>query len=109
MTVSIARLRISWKLVATPVELAKPNLKLGGIAPFAVARLAMSIRVSPGPVNTELFAAGKSAEEIKRMVGMAVLNRIGEPADIAQVVQFLVSAEAGWITGQNIGANGGIA
>ena len=65
--------------------------------------------VSPGPVNTELFAAGKSAEEIKRMAGMAVLNRIGEPADIAHVVQFLVSAEAGWITGQNIGANGGIA
>ena len=65
--------------------------------------------VSPGPVNTELFTVGKSAEEIKRMAGMAVLNRIGEPVDIARVVQFLVSAEAGWITGQNIGANGGIA
>jgi len=65
--------------------------------------------VSPGPVNTELFAAGKSAEDIKRMAGMAVLNRIGEPEDIAQVVLFLVGAEAGWVTGQNIGANGGIA
>ena len=65
--------------------------------------------VSPGPVNTELFTVGKSAEEIKRMAGMAVLNRIGEPVDIARVVLFLVSAEAGWITGQNIGANGGIA
>ncbi len=65
--------------------------------------------VSPGPVNTELFTTGKSAEEIKRMAGMAVLNRIGEPQDIAQVVLFLVGAEAGWVTGQNIGANGGIA
>ncbi len=65
--------------------------------------------ISPGPVNTELFTTGKSAEEIKRMAGMAVLNRIGEPADIAQVVLFLVGAEAGWVTGQNIGANGGIA
>ncbi len=65
--------------------------------------------VSPGPVNTELFTVGKSAEEIKRMAGMAVLNRIGEPADIARVVLFLVGAEAGWVTGQNIGANGGIA
>lgn len=65
--------------------------------------------VSPGPVNTELFATGKSAEDIKRMAGLAVLNRIGEPEDIAQVVLFLVGAEAGWVTGQNIGANGGIA
>ena len=65
--------------------------------------------VSPGPVNTELFTTGKSAEDIKRMAGMAVLNRIGEPEDIAQVVLVLVSVEAGWITGQNIGANGGIA
>ncbi|MCX7184539.1 MAG: SDR family oxidoreductase [Nitrosospira sp.] len=65
--------------------------------------------VSPGPVNTELFTTGKSADVIKRMAGMAVLNRIGEPEDIAQVVLFLVGAEAGWVTGQNIGANGGIA
>lgn len=65
--------------------------------------------VSPGPVNTELFITGKSAEDIKRMAGMAVLNRIGESEDIARVVLFLVSVEAGWITGQNIGANGGIA
>ena len=65
--------------------------------------------VSPGPVNTELFTTGKSAEDIKRMAGMAVLNRIGEPEDIAQMVLFLVSVEAGWVTGQNIGANGGIA
>lgn len=65
--------------------------------------------VSPGPVNTELFITGKSTEDIKRMAGMAVLNRIGEPEDIAQMVLFLVSVEAGWVTGQNIGANGGIA
>lgn len=65
--------------------------------------------VSPGPVNTELFTTSKSADVIKRMAGMAVLNRIGEPEDIAKVVLFLVSAEAGWVTGQNIGANGGIA
>ena len=38
--------------------------------------------VSPGPVNTELFTTGKSAEDIKQMAGMAVLSRIGEPEDI---------------------------
>jgi len=64
--------------------------------------------VSPGPVNTELFRTGKTAEEIKRMAAMAALGRVGEVDDIAQVVLFLVSDEARWVTGQDIGVNGGI-
>lgn len=65
--------------------------------------------VSPGPVNTEMFTTGKSEETIKRMASMSFLGRIGEPADIARVVLFLVSDEAGWVTGQNISASGGVA
>lgn len=64
--------------------------------------------VSPGPVDTELFRAGKTAADIERMTAMAALNRLGKPDDIAQVVLFLVSDEARWITGQDIGVNGGI-
>jgi 3-oxoacyl-[acyl-carrier protein] reductase len=64
--------------------------------------------VSPGPVDTELFRTGKTAEDIERMAAMAALGRIGEADDIAQVVLFLASDEARWITGQNIGVNGGI-
>lgn len=64
--------------------------------------------VLPGPVDTELFRAGKTAADIERMTAMAALGRIGEVDDIAQVVLFLVSDEARWITGQDIGVNGGI-
>lgn len=64
--------------------------------------------VSPGPVDTELFRSGKTKEDIQRMAGMAALGRIGAVNDIAQIVLFLVSEEARWITGQNIGANGGL-
>lgn len=64
--------------------------------------------VSPGPVDTELFRAGKTEEDIKRMTAMASLGRIGEIDDIAQIVLFLVSDEARWVTGQDIGANGGM-
>ena len=64
--------------------------------------------VSPGPVYTELFRAGKTEEDINRMKTMASLGRIGEVDDIAQIVLFLVSDEARWVTGQDIGANGGI-
>ncbi len=64
--------------------------------------------VSPGPVDTELFRAGKTATDIERMAAMAALGRLGKPDDIAQVVLFLVSDEARWITRQDIGVNGGI-
>ncbi|GJL71180.1 MAG: 3-ketoacyl-ACP reductase [Nitrosomonas sp.] len=64
--------------------------------------------VLPGPVNTELFRAEKTEEDIKRMAGLAALGRIGESEDVARVVLFLASQESGWISGQNIGVNGGI-
>ena len=65
--------------------------------------------ISPGPVNTELFRTGKSEETIKRMASMSFMGRIGKPQDIAGVVLFLVSDDAGWVTGQNISASGGLA
>ncbi len=65
--------------------------------------------VSPGPTNTELFTDGKSEDTIKRLAALSAFNRIGDPADIARLVVFLVGDEAAWITGQNIGANGGMA
>jgi 3-oxoacyl-[acyl-carrier protein] reductase len=65
--------------------------------------------VSPGPTNTELFTEGKSEADIQRMAAMAALGRIGEPEDIANLVLFLASDEDGWISAQNIGANGGLA
>jgi 3-oxoacyl-[acyl-carrier protein] reductase len=55
-----------------------------------------------------MFRAGKTEEDIQRMAALSSLGRIGETDDIAQLVLFLVSEEARWITGQNIGANGGI-
>ena len=65
--------------------------------------------VSPGPVNTELFTTGKTEQDIERIAAMSVLNRVGETGEIAELVLFLVSNEAGWVTGQNISASGGIA
>ena len=56
-----------------------------------------------------MFTAGKTEETIKRMADMSFQGRIGEPEDIARVVLFLVSDEAGWITGQNISVSGGAA
>ena len=65
--------------------------------------------VSPGATNTELFMTGKTEEQINRFSQMAALGRLGEVQDIADVIAFLVSDDASWITGQNIRVNGGIA
>ena len=65
--------------------------------------------VSPGATNTELFMTGKTEEQINRFAQMAALGRLGEVQDIADVVAFLVSDDARWITGQNIRVNGGTA
>jgi 3-oxoacyl-[acyl-carrier protein] reductase len=40
---------------------------------------------------------------------MPPLQRLGEPDDIAAVVAFLAGADAGWVNGQVLRANGGVA
>jgi 3-oxoacyl-[acyl-carrier protein] reductase len=65
--------------------------------------------VSPGPTDTELFTAGKTPEQIHFFEQQAALGRLGKPAEIADVVAFLASGAAGWVSGQNLRANGGLA
>jgi 3-oxoacyl-[acyl-carrier protein] reductase len=62
--------------------------------------------VSPGPVMTELYTNGKSAETIKYQASLSPFNRIGEPSDIAPVVAFLLTDDARWVSGQVIPVNG---
>ncbi|GLS03318.1 3-ketoacyl-ACP reductase [Chitiniphilus shinanonensis] len=65
--------------------------------------------VAPGPVATELFLQGKTEEQIENFARMPPLQRLGQPDDIASVVSFLVSPHAGWVNGQVLRANGGLA
>jgi len=63
--------------------------------------------VAPGPVNTELFKIGKTEQQIEGMKKMNAFGRIGEPEDIANVIEFLVSDKSQWVTGQTLRVNGG--
>lgn len=65
--------------------------------------------VAPGPVATELFLNGKTEEQIKNFANMPPLQRLGQPEDIANVVSFLAGPESGWVNGQILRANGGLA
>jgi len=65
--------------------------------------------VAPGPVATELFLNGKPDELIQQIAKSAPLERLGQPEDIAGVVAFLAGPDGGWVNGQILRANGGMA
>jgi 3-oxoacyl-[acyl-carrier protein] reductase len=65
--------------------------------------------VAPGPVATELFLNGKSDALVEQIAKSAPLERLGQPDDIAGVVAFLAGPDGGWVNGQVLRANGGMA
>ncbi len=64
--------------------------------------------VAPGLTETDMLAAVIPAEVQKAMIATTALRRLGTPEDTADVVAFLASDDARWITGQVIGVNGGL-
>lgn len=63
--------------------------------------------VAPGPVATDLYLEGKTPAELQAAADHSPLGRLGQPEDIAATVGFLLGADAGWINGQTVVANGG--
>jgi 3-oxoacyl-[acyl-carrier protein] reductase len=63
--------------------------------------------VAPGVIETEMTTA-ILAERGPGIVASTPLGRIGQTGDIAGIALFLCSAEAGWITGRTIIADGGV-
>jgi 3-oxoacyl-[acyl-carrier protein] reductase len=73
-----------------------------------VASLGITVNaVAPGFINTEMTK--KLPEEVREVwLQQVPLRRWGEPEEVAQVVAFLASRAAGYITGQTIHVNGGL-
>lgn len=65
--------------------------------------------VAPGPIETELFrqTRPKGSEAEKALLANIPMGRIGTPADVANAVSFLLSAQSSFITGQVIHVDGG--
>lgn len=64
--------------------------------------------VSPGATDTDMLRGANSAEALKMLPAFTALGRLGEPEDVAGVVMMLLGDDAGWVTGQNILASGGM-
>ncbi len=92
----------------------------GGISALtrslAVAWGRQGIRVNavlPGPIDTPLMranlrAVGDEAEEYAKTAAALALGRVGQPIEIAHVVEFLCSAKASFVTGAEILVDGGM-
>jgi 3-oxoacyl-[acyl-carrier protein] reductase len=63
--------------------------------------------VAPGPVQTDLMRANLDDATRAVFIQRTPLGRIGMPDDIADVVAFLASNDARWVTGQVLAATGG--
>jgi len=65
--------------------------------------------VSPGPIETELFRerTPSGSERKKSLLKGIPLQRVGTPREIAHAICALLDADAGYITGQVIRADGG--
>ncbi|MDX2972347.1 SDR family oxidoreductase [Kribbella solani] len=64
--------------------------------------------VSPGATNTDMFHGHNPPEAEAMLVGITALGRMGEPAEVADVVAFLAGPDGRWMTGQNLRASGGL-
>jgi 3-oxoacyl-[acyl-carrier protein] reductase len=65
--------------------------------------------VSPGVTDTDLNSwLHDSDEATSSITDIVALNRIGQPAEIADTVAFFASDDSRWITGQTVEVNGGL-
>lgn len=92
----------------------------GGIIAFTktlareLARRGVTLNVlCPGPTDTPLFDAVRSASPEGAKIGEAMaraipLKRIGKPEDYPGLIAFLLSDDAAYITGQTISVSGGL-
>jgi len=63
--------------------------------------------VAPGVIDTDMSNFTKTEAGREVTLGMQALKRIGKPEDVADVVAFLASDAARWITGASIPVDGG--
>ena len=89
---SKAALEIMVKYAA--IELAEKNIRVNAL--------------SGGPIETDALRAFPDFENLKqRIISRTPLGRMGQADDLSGIAYFLCSAEAKWITGQTIIADGG--
>jgi NAD(P)-dependent dehydrogenase (short-subunit alcohol dehydrogenase family) len=84
------------------------GLARSAAATYAARRIRVNC-VAPGLVRSALTARITGNESaLKASLAMHPLGRVGEPADVARALEFLLDPANDWITGQVLGVDGGL-
>lgn len=84
------------------------GLGLSAAATYASRNIRVNC-VAPGLLDTPLAARITSNEAaLKASSAMHALGRIGQPEDVASMIEFLLDPANSWITGQVFGVDGGL-
>jgi len=94
--IAAAKAGVAGLAQAAAATYATKGVRVNAVAPGLV-RTAMSERITSNP-------AGEKAS-----LAMHALGRLGEPDDVASLIEWLLNADAGWVTGQIFGVDGGLA
>jgi glucose 1-dehydrogenase len=84
-------------------------MQLTKVAALALAPKGIRVNaVGPGSIDTDMMAGvNANAEALKRVLSRTPLGRVGTPREIGDVVAFLCSEKASYITGETIYVDGG--
>lgn len=65
--------------------------------------------IAPGPIETEMFRTNnpRGSPGEARYMALIPMQRLGSPSDVAAAASFLLSEDAGYVTGQTIFVDGG--
>jgi NAD(P)-dependent dehydrogenase (short-subunit alcohol dehydrogenase family) len=64
--------------------------------------------VAPGPIDTDIMGGPLTPDRRTTLAADLLVNRIGDPHDVASAIAFLMSQDAGYISGQTLNVDGGL-
>jgi NAD(P)-dependent dehydrogenase (short-subunit alcohol dehydrogenase family) len=64
--------------------------------------------VAPGPIDTDIMGGPLTPERRAAMIDELLVNRVGVPGDVATAIAFLMSQDAGYISGHTLNVDGGL-
>lgn len=64
--------------------------------------------IAPGPIDTDIMGGPLTPERKRELADDLVVNRIGQTRDVAAAVAYLISDDAGYVSGQTLNVDGGL-